>query len=180
MLNIQGRLNSLLHSAASAKQFITAQNYMKANTPTAIKERELKGAQDQLEKSQRTVAAYEDFFKKKGRKITGSQRERIEAAIKDQQKKHAAAAGKLFENDPSSENFDILFRGIGSPDLQRRMDARTKLAKKKGVRSIDREDWAKYKKNLENLPTSLGGTVKDLPEQIRKQVQGELIRNGKK
>ena len=142
---------------------------MKSNTPEAI-----------AGNAEKTVAAYEEFLKKQGRKITGAQRDRIDAAIKDQQKRHASAVGKLFENNPSSENFDRLFRGIGSPELQKRMAARTKLTQKKGVRSIDREDWEKHKKNIENLPTSLGGTVKDLPETIQKQIQGAMRRNGKK
>lgn len=180
MLNIQSRLNSLLHSASSAKQFITAQNYMKANTPDAIKERELKGAQDQVAKTQRTVAAYEDFLKKQGRKITGSQKERINSAIKDQQKKHAAAAGKIFENDPSAENFNLLLRGIGSPELQRKLNARTRTAGQKGIRSLQRQEWARHQKDVSDLPTSLGGKVKDLPEKIQKQVQGVYKQNGKK
>lgn len=174
MANLQASFNRILGSALVARQ-------LQIRDPRKAQAEELKSAEANAARSEKTILAYEGYIK--GKRVTPEQRKLVQKAVSAEQKTHAANTEKLMRADPSPENVERYLSQGTSRYMRDRLRALSRLDDKQKMVTEQRKLLAERRKKMESMPTSLGGTVGDLPADLQKKIIKAMEKektNGKK
>lgn len=174
MANLQSSFNRILGTALVARQ-------LQMRDPRTKQAEELKSAEEGAARSERTISAYENFIK--GKNLPAEQRKLVQKAVEDEQKTHAANTEKLMLADPSPENVERYLSQGTSRYMRDRLRALSRLDDKQKMVTEQRKRLEERRKKMQSMPTSLGGTVGELPADLQKKIIKAMEKeknNGKK